>query len=124
MTVHQSSAFRIIAILISPSPLAAHSVCYGVPLSHLARYHPCAIAIVSHETWRSARALLASDIQSVERFIIFACVTEEEYDGVRDGFSCKKVKNSDGACCDHLVIRIPTDNIDFLLFQNTDGHYF
>src|SRR5215510_16369093 len=116
MTVHHSSVLRTSAILISSSPLAAHSVRYGVPLPHLARYYPCAIAIVSHEPWRSACALFAIDIQSVERFIIFACVTEEEDDGVRDGVSGKNVKNSDGTCRYHLVIKIPTEDIHLLLF--------
>src|SRR5215510_8081148 len=89
MTVHQSSTFCIITILISLSPCAAHSVCSGVPLSPLARYHPCAVCIVSRETWRSACSLFAIDRQSVQRFIIFACVTEEEDDGMRKGVSCK-----------------------------------
>src|SRR5262249_53201453 len=64
------------------------------------------------------------DIQSVQCFIIFACVTKEEDDRVRDGVSGKNVKNSDGACRQHLVIRIPTDDIHLLLFQNADGQDF
>src|SRR5215813_11386691 len=111
-------------MLITYPTRAANSVCCGVPLSPLARYHPCAICIVSRETWRSACSLFAIDIQSVQCFIIFACVTKEEDDRVRDGFSCKNVKNSDGACADHLVIRIPTDDIHLLLFQNAYGEDF
>jgi hypothetical protein len=34
------------------------------------------------------------------------------------------IKDRDGACRDHLVIRIPTEDIHLLLFQNTDGNDF
>jgi hypothetical protein len=64
---------------------------------------------------------LTIDIQSVERFIIFSDIAEKEHHRVRDGISCKKVKGRDGACRDHLVIRISTEDIHFLLFQNADG---
>src|SRR5215831_13955270 len=124
MTAHHSSVLRTIPILMSQSPTGSgqrmlwRSAVSPRPVPSLC------IAIVSHEPWRSACALFAIDIQSVQRFIIFACVTEEEDDGVRDGFSCKKVKDRDGACRQHLVIRIPTDDIHLLLFQNAKGQDF
>ena len=93
---------------------------WGIPLCHLARY-PSPIVLISHETWCYACALLAIDIQFVERFIIFSDIAEKEHDGVRDGVACKNIKGRDGACRDHLVTRITTENIHFLLFQNTDG---
>src|SRR2546426_620132 len=75
---------------------------------------------VSHTTWRSACGLVAIDMQSVQRFIIFSRIAEKQSDRVREGFSGKKVKDREGACRQHLVIRIPTDDIDLLLFQNAN----
>src|SRR5262245_32536639 len=64
---------------------------------------------------------LAIDIQSIERFIIFSDIAEKEHHRVCYGISCKNIKRRDGACRDHLVIKIPTEDIHFLLFQNADG---
>ncbi len=55
--------------------------------------------------------LLAIDIQSVQRFILFSDLAQKYNNWVRDGFSCQKVKDSDGACRDHLVIRLPTEDV-------------
>jgi len=55
--------------------------------------------------------LLAIDIQSVQRFILFSDIAQKYNNWVRDGFSCQKVKDSDGACRDHLVIRLPTEDV-------------
>src|SRR5262249_1345537 len=63
---------------------------------------------------------LTIDIQSIERFIIFSDIAEKEHHRVRDGISCKNIKSRNGAYCDHLVTRITTENIHFLLFQNTN----
>ena len=61
-------------------------------------------------------------MESVERCIKFSDIAEKERHGARDGVSCKNIKGREGTCRDHLVIRIPTEDIHFLLFQNTDGH--
>ncbi len=55
--------------------------------------------------------LVAIDIQSVQRFILFSDIAQKYHNWVRDGFSCQKVKDSDGACRDHLVIRLPTEDV-------------
>ena len=64
-----------------------NSVDDGVLLSYLTRYSPCAssIAIISPETWCCACALLAIDIQPVERFMIFSDIADKEHHGVREG---------------------------------------
>jgi hypothetical protein len=49
----------------------------GVLLSRPALYHPCASTSVEHTIWMCVCCLLAIDIQSVQRFNIFSCVTEE-----------------------------------------------
>jgi len=63
-------------------------------------------------------------MQSVQRFIIFSRVAEKYRDWVRQDFSGKNVKDIKGACRQHLVIRITTDDIDLLLFQNANGQDF
>jgi len=63
-------------------------------------------------------------MQSVQRFIIFSRIAEKQSDWVCQDFSGKKVKDREGACRQHLVIRIPTDDIHLLLFQNANGQDF